>query len=146
MNFALGINSATALILYPEFDYTDVLTKIEKIHRLENGDMYRYKTGVYDKFKFKLRHFPESDASVVNSWWESNSGLMFWIDSDVSSVMLTNKKIPIGQFQKPYTDLMQGTIELEGYYIPTYWEVPRAPYWEDTRNSLWATSRNARIL
>jgi len=115
MIFELGINSATAITLEPEFDYKDSLTKLEQIHRLQNGDMYRYKTGAYDKFKFKLRYFSSSDASIVNSWWESNTELMFWIDSDVSSVMLTNKSKPVGQYQKPYTDLMQGTIELEGY-------------------------------
>jgi hypothetical protein len=146
MNFALGISSATALILYPEFDYTDVLTKIEQVHRLENGDMYRYKTGVYDKFKFKLRFFPESDASVINSWWESNTELMFWVDSEVSKVMLTNKSKPIGQFQKPYTDLMQGIIMLEGYIESIYWNAVRTPYWNITRDALWATPRDARIL
>jgi hypothetical protein len=115
MIFRLGINSATALTLEPEFDYTDSLTKLEQVHRLQNGDMYRYKTGAYDKFKFKLRFFPSSDAAIVNSWWESNTELSFFVDSDVSSVMLTNKAKPIGQFQKPHTDLMTGTIELEGY-------------------------------
>lgn len=113
--FLLGPTSSTAVTLYPEFDYKDKRTKIEQSHRLQNGDRYVYKTGVYDNFQFKNKFFPSSDAAVVNSWWESNTELLFWIDSDVSSVMLVNKSKPFDQFQRPYTDLMQGTIKLEGY-------------------------------
>jgi len=113
--FQLGPTSATAIDIFPEFDFKNNRKKIETSHRLQNADRYVYKTGAYDKFQYKVMYVSSSDMSLVNSWWESNTELLFWIDSAVSSVMLVGDAKPIDQYQKPYTDLFHGTIKLEGY-------------------------------
>lgn len=115
MTYLLGPTSADSVEVFPEWDYKSGAKKLEKRHRLENGDYYVYKTGEYDRIQFKVKFFDSSDASLVNSWWESNTELQFYDGTNVASVMLRNDDTPFSQFQKPYTDLMQGMIKLEGY-------------------------------
>lgn len=113
--YRLGPTSATAITLYPEWDFAGDLRKVEKIHRLENGELFVYKMSDYKMIDFSVKYLTVSDASVINGWWLDNEKLQFFQDSSVSSVMIRNKKKPFSKYIKPYNDLMLGQIKLEGY-------------------------------
>jgi hypothetical protein len=117
--FELGVSSADAIQFYPEFDYSADQPKIEDEIRSASGRLYAYKWGSYKKFRFSAEFVPASDAAVVNSWWQSNAQLLFFITSDstteVSSVMVRGKSRPFQSYNQPYDNLMKGTILLEGY-------------------------------
>ena len=55
--------------------------------------------------------------AVVNSWWESNTELLFMKvgGTQVYSVRIENNNAPIRKFVEPYDDLYEGKIELETY-------------------------------
>lgn len=116
--YELGISSANAITLSPRYDYQNIDEKIEdSIRVIEN--YYAYKWGDYKKFAFKVDFITNSDAAVVNSWWESNTDLLFFVTSDsateVHSVMLRGNLTPLGNYKKPYDNYRSGKILLEGY-------------------------------
>lgn len=117
--FELGTSSADAIQFYPEYDFAGDTEKIEDQIRTASGRLYAYVWGSYRKFEFNAEFVPAADAAVVNSWWESNTELLFFITSDtateVNSVMLRGSKRPFRQYNQPYDNLMKGKILLEGY-------------------------------
>lgn len=110
-------SSGNHVDLYPEWDIKDESQKIEDVHRPRSGSQYRYKWGEFFRKKFSLTDVSSSDASLVNSWWGSNTDLLFTQDSGttVNSVHIVNGKTPLGGQMEPYDDLYEGSIELEGY-------------------------------
>ena len=54
LTFELGINSATAIQLSPEYDFKDAKKLIESKHRTLSGRQYDYKWGEYEHFEFSL--------------------------------------------------------------------------------------------
>ncbi len=118
-SYRLGASPGTAIQLYPEWDYSKGKKQIKTETRLKGGGLLDYKWGDYDRISFSAELVPSSEASIVNSWWDSRTKLQFFISSgssiDVTSVMLMNKDTPLGQLNKPYTDLCKGSIILEGY-------------------------------
>lgn len=119
LTFQLGISSADAVILRPEFDYQGGRRQIASSHRTKAGRLYRYTWGDYERFQFTLDFVPASDAALVNSWWSTDTELLFFVSSDtateVHSVMITAKQTPLRRFRAPYADLYKGKILLEGY-------------------------------
>lgn len=117
--FQLGITSADAITFYPEWDYTGGEKKIQDKHRAASGKAFQYTWGSYKRFKCKLNWVTNSDSSLVNSWWDTDTELLLFITSDstteVHSVMLSNDETPFSKFNEPYDNLYQGTIELESY-------------------------------
>lgn len=119
MQFSIvASGAANAIGLQPEWDYASNLVKIEKEHRLENGDLYVYKTGDYTDITMSLKYVSLADASVINSLWLTNAVCNYFMANSyealVSSVIIRNKKKPFQKFQQPYNTLMEGKIELEG--------------------------------
>ena len=119
MRYQLGISSADAVTLYPEWDYFNGETQIRNEHRSKSGRLRLYKWGDYRKIKFSLNWLPASDAALVNSWWDTNTELLFFVNSstatEVHSVMLLNKESPLGSYNEPYNDYYKGKLELETY-------------------------------
>lgn len=118
--FELGITSADAVTLYPEFNYAGGKKEIRSDHRTKSGRAYIYVWGDYERFKFDLEFVPASDAALLNSWWEDKTELLFFITSDstteVHSVMIMNDETPLRSFNKPYDDYYRGkAILLESY-------------------------------
>lgn len=117
--FELGISSATAVTLYPEWDYWEGEKQIRTEMRAKSGRLRLYKWYDYEKISFSNNWVPASDAAVVNSWWDSNTKLLFFITSgsatEVHSVMLMNDDTPLAAYNKPYNNYFKGKIELEGY-------------------------------
>ncbi len=117
MAFRLFVDSNNGVTLEVEYDYDDQREKIEDRHRVRNGGQYFYKWSAFDKISFSVKYVNSSTRSIVNSWWESNTDLLFKDENEtkVYSVHLLNDNLPISKFIKPHDDLWQGTIELEGY-------------------------------
>lgn len=115
--FMLFVDSSNSVELEPEWGFTTKDKKIENRHRVRSGEEYVYKWGSYEKVKFKVSYVNSSNKSIVNSWWVSNTELLFTVDSgaSVSSVFITNKDTPIGKYNKPYSSLFKGAIELSTY-------------------------------
>jgi len=110
-------NSADGVEVFPEYNYTEGDRKVESRTRTSTGAEYVYKFGSFESWKFGVQFVNSSFYAIVNSWWLSNSELL-WVktgDTDVSSVRIINRKKPIGKFIKPHDDLYAGTIELSTY-------------------------------
>jgi len=115
--YRLFVDSNNGVDIDPEYNYTEKDKKMESKQRVRSGDQYVYKWGDYEIFKFGIMHVNSSFKSIVNSWWNTNTNLLFMEvgATKVSTVRLSNKALPIGKPIKPYTDSFKGVIELEGY-------------------------------
>ena len=117
--FELGISSADAIQLYPEYDFKDTNPIIEQRHRTLSGKLYNYRWADYDHFEFSLQYVSRSNASIINSWYNSRAELLFFVNSggstDVYSVMIMNDNNPLEKFNKPYDSYMGGKLILESY-------------------------------
>lgn len=118
MSYLLFPSSGNHVSFEPEWDFERADRKIENEHRTREGARYVYKWGEYERFKFGATFVSSADAAIVNSWWSTNTKLLFMSSSDtatVFSLQITNDARPFAKFQPPYDNLYQGTIELEGY-------------------------------
>lgn len=117
--YELGISSADAVTLYPEWDYFKGERQVRTEHRSKSGKLKLYKWYDFEKISFQNNWVTASNAALVNSWWDSNTELLFLITSDstteVHSVMIMNDETPMAAYNKPYNDHFKGKIELEGY-------------------------------
>lgn len=116
--YRLFVDSSTGVTLYPQWDYELTGEKIEDRHTTRAGYEYVYKWGGFEGAKFSVAYVDSATMAVVNSWWASNTPLLFMSSGDTTSVMscrLIGKNPPIGKRVQPYFDLFQGTIELRTY-------------------------------
>lgn len=117
--YMLGITSVDAIQLYPEYNFKEGKKQIRSDHRSKSGRLRLYKWGEFHKLKFKVNYIPASEAAVINSWWDSNTELLWFVTSDtatdVTSVMILNKETPINQYNEPYSDMRKGVLQLESY-------------------------------
>ena len=115
--FRLFVDSSNGLDVEPEYNYQENDKKIENRHRTRDGSEYVYKWGDYKMWKFDIRWVNSAFRSTVNSWWNTNTELLFMEEggTEVFSVRLTNKSLPISKFERPYTDTFRGIIELGSY-------------------------------
>jgi len=69
------------------------------------------------EFKFTVNYVNSSFNAIVNSWWDTNTNLLFMKqgETQVYSVRLSNRSSPIDGFVKPYDDLFKGIINLGTY-------------------------------
>jgi len=117
MTFRLFVDSSNGLDVNPEWDYKETDEKIESRHRTRDGSELVYKWGEFEAKEFTVMFVNSEFASIVNSWWSSNTNLL-WMEeggSAVNSVHIVNSKKPIDSFIKPYKDLFKGKIQLGTY-------------------------------
>ena len=114
--YELGVSSATAVQLYPDFNIKTGRKQIRNEHRSKSGRLRLYKWGEYHKIKFKLEWVPAADANTINSWWRANTELLWFVTSGTTTiteeVMLLNKETPLNQYSEPYDNLLRGTLLL----------------------------------
>jgi len=117
MAYRLFIDSDNGITLCPEWNYKISGEKIQTMHRSKSGFSEMYKFGSYDAIEFEVRYVSSSDASIINSWWNTNTELLFMKEGETSvfSCMLMNNRAPIGAIERPYSDQYKGTIELGEY-------------------------------
>jgi len=117
--YSLGPTSATEVTFYPGWDYTSGEEMDRTVMRSRTGKLYTYKWSDTKTIEFKVNYFDNSDAAIVNSWWDSQTELIWFVNQDgtteCTSVMLMNKEAPFREYQKPYTTKFQGVIKLEEY-------------------------------
>lgn len=117
MAYRLFVDSSNGVTITPEYNFKEEGKKIENVHRVRSGAQYVYLWGSYNKWKFTVKYVNSEFKSIVNSWWETNTNLLFMEEgsSKVSTVRLSSKKLPVGKYMKPYDNEFQGVIELETY-------------------------------
>lgn len=113
--YYLGPSSDTAILVYPK-DITRGRAKLETVNHTRGGKRYSVFQGAHAKYKLEVEHVSSSDAALVNSWWASDTTVMFWPQgvSSGSTVRFTNKAYPIGAWSMIDQSLFSGVIELEG--------------------------------
>lgn len=91
--------------------------KIEDIHRTRVGGRFVYKWGDIEQTKFNVEFVTSREQALINSWWNNNTQLMWIVDTgtQISSVQLTNRRLPIGKFATPLLTEYNGIIELATY-------------------------------
>lgn len=119
MTYTLGPTSETEVTVIPGNDFRDDETMNRSTIRTLSGKMFSYKWYDTKKINFSVNLLVNSDAAIVNSWWDSHSKLIFF-ESDgtttlTTSVMIVNKSAPFAQFSPPYLSRYKGAIELEEY-------------------------------
>jgi len=117
MTIKLFVDSSNSVDLDPEWDFADQSKKVENVHRTRAGNRFTYKWGSYTSLKFSTNFVSSSTAAIINSWWSTNTKLLFQAQSStaVTSVQLTNGTIPLGKFNKPSELFFSGSIQLETY-------------------------------
>lgn len=117
--FEIGISSADAIELFPQYNYKRRDVAIQNKHRTKSGKLYTYQWGTYLKINFGLDLVVAANAAIINSWWQSETELLLFVVSDsvveVNSVMITNNETPLNQFEPPYDEYYKGKIELTDY-------------------------------
>lgn len=115
--YRLFVDSSNGVDVNPEYDFAQEDEKVERRHRVRSGKEYVYKFGDYSNFKFTVRYVNSEFRSIVNSWWNTNTELLFMEEggADVYSVRIFNDNMPVSKFEEPYTDLFKGKIELSTY-------------------------------
>lgn len=116
-DFVVTVNSYNFIEFEPEYDYKEDHKKMESRHRTKAGREYVYKWGEYRQFKMGTMYVTSYQKSVINSYWNNNTELMFVQSGnlEVNSVLIMSSTLPVGSLIKPYNDLFKGTIELGTY-------------------------------
>jgi hypothetical protein len=118
-HYYLGPDRDNAIELFPDWDYKD--GEIEKRIKLRtaSGKLYDRKLYDYKQLDFSTMYVPASTASIVNSWWNTQTKLQWFIElgssSTVDSVMLLNNTTPFASLSDSYDDHYKGKIILGEY-------------------------------
>lgn len=101
----------------PEYDYKKGDKKIEDTHRAKSGDLYQYKWGEYNVAEFTIEFLSPSDKDIINTWWSSNTSLMFHnnLTGENWPCKIMNKSVPVNQLIKPYFDQYKTKLLVEEF-------------------------------
>lgn len=117
-NMALGPVGSYIAVL-PEWDYERVTTRNRTDDRTRAGALYTtINPGGFTRFRLPLSWVSSLDRSLVTSWWKSGVQVLFFEDSDQSSLFSVSRIMGIEEpFQtsmKPhYQAYYAGEIILE---------------------------------
>lgn len=117
MSWDLFVDSDNVVSFEPEYDFRFEDRKMQDEHRVRSGARFVYRWGGYRRWTFSARFISSADMAAVNSWWDSNTQLLFRDTSAaaVFSVQIVNSRLPIDSFIKPYLTEYQGRMEIEVY-------------------------------
>jgi len=117
MTWALFVDSSNSVSFDPEFDFKQPDEKIQSQHRTKSGALFQYRWGEFNNFNFTMMYVNSADALAINLWWRNNTQLLFMDENTtaVSSVIIMNKKMPLSERIKPYSDQFRGQIKLGTY-------------------------------
>ena len=111
-------DTESAVTLVPDYSYKSPDIKIESKTRTRAGRLYTTKYGSYKHFSFNVNYVSSATAALVNSWWETDTELLFLVTSggvtETHSVMLQGET-PIDGFNSPSIEYYRGKIILETY-------------------------------
>ena len=83
--YQLGVSSIDAVTLYPEIDFEVGKKKIRNSHRTKSGRAWNYLWSTFSKFDIPIEFISGSSASLVNSWWFSNTKLLLFKTYETTS-------------------------------------------------------------
>ena len=113
--FRIGVDSSSTIDIYPLSSFRNKKKQLSSEHRNKNGTYKKYIWGHYTKFNMSLTYVPSSDTALINEWYNNNTVLILFENSQVSSgLVLTNKSTPLAKHAPPYDTLFQGELLLEG--------------------------------
>ena len=116
VTFKLGISSVDAITIRPEYDYSSIKKRIESKHRTRSGRMFKYHWSNYVKIGFTLDYIAGGNASVINSWWNSDTELLFFKETTVAEEETLLAETGLGMvFEDDVDFLLEGETSL----IPT---------------------------
>lgn len=117
IDFYLFANSSDSVTINPEYDdYEEKRTKQQSLTRSTVGTGYHYTFGTYNAFELSLKFINSSDTCRINSWWGASTTLNFMEDGKSPvAVKIVNGTLPLNSRISPYTDLFQGSLELEEF-------------------------------
>lgn len=116
----IGPDGDNLIEMFPNWDYRAGDIQHAAKQRTGSGRGYIRKFYDYKQISFTTDFVNGSHASIVNSWWDSGSTLIWRITNkgatiSEDSVLLMNKLAPFGELNKSYGDVHKGRILLEGY-------------------------------
>jgi len=117
----LGPTSESAVELYPDQEtYKKGKSQNRFDHRTKTGKLFQYNFGDLDRISFDCQFVQESDGAIVNSWWDENTDLRLFVQSDyyteVNCGRLINQESPFRGYNKMWgTENFKGNVLLEGY-------------------------------
>ena len=120
--YRIGVNSSTAIEIYPSYDFKENKQQLASEHRNKNGTYKKYIWGHYTAFNFTLDYVPSSDTNLINEWYDNNTILtlfksataVFSNEIEYSGLIMTNKDTPLSRYSPPYDTLNKGELLLEG--------------------------------
>src|SRR4030042_2763075 len=105
MTFTLGITSENEITILPDQNNAKENKLNISSHRAKSGKLYTYRWSSFKKIKFSASLFDTSDASIVNSWWDTQTKLIFFeydgTTTFCTSVQIMNKEAPFMGFEEP---------------------------------------------
>lgn len=117
VTYELGISSVDAITVYPEYNYSPHDDQERSDIRAKDGTLYQYQYYAYNKFDVSLEWLPASDAALINSWYDTNVDLIWFVtsnnDTEATTVRIMNNEKPIADFQAPYIEYYKGKLSLE---------------------------------
>jgi hypothetical protein len=118
-HYFLGPDRTNAIELFPEWNFNDgEIAKIDTI-RTDASILHMYKEYDYKEISFNAKHVPASEAVIVNSWWSTQTKLIWFTElgsvTIVDSIMIGNNAEPFIQYSRGYCDHYDGKIVLEEY-------------------------------
>lgn len=102
-----------------DYRYEFAETLDRKDIRTKQGQLYTYiGQGNWRRFRLPMSWVSSSDRSLINSWWKTGTDLLFFEDSDQTSVFFDVRIVgvqePFQSFVKPYFQTYyQGEVILE---------------------------------
>ena len=87
MNMTIETSGTYTITLYPDFDYTFIENPILRIaNRRNNGDLIVFVSSeTYFSYTIPINNISSSDASIINSWWQTATTLRFFPDTAINS-------------------------------------------------------------
>lgn len=100
--------------VFPEYGYEMREHVQETRHRAQNGDLYRYIYGYYQRWHVPLRHISEDQVLQMRRWWRMHTTLIWQVSRERPTyVQIVNTQTPLTQRTLPYDELYHGVLELE---------------------------------
>jgi len=115
MTILLFIDSSTSVTLTPEFTFKDEAKKLQSTMRTQAGTLIQYKFATFPSFKIPVKYINDTDKDQLHEWWRDNDDLTFAYGGSEYTVRIVNKTNPVSKTIKPYDNLWQGELKLEGY-------------------------------
>jgi hypothetical protein len=93
--YQLGVSSVDAVTLYPDFNFEFGKKKIQTNHKTKSGRAWNYLWSQYSRFDIPVEFIHGDNASIINSWWYSNTKLLLFKTYDTSSPAIGEQYIEL---------------------------------------------------